>query len=565
MDRQDSHQQQGLESLRQCRLAMECLRLGDSAGAQALLERALELQPDCCHALFELLLLLERQGQNQAASRCYQACLERLPGLPEKLGLVCGLGEMLLKNGRTDPAAGYARKALAIDPGCARAKQLLAESLQAKGLISESNFYFVQARALSLDPRLNPRDLQFEAERPGLEEGLYRRFLTFDPDNPLARQALGETLLKQGRLQEAEALFAAILTRDPDNLAAEIGTASVREKQGRYLDALTCLARALGSPALPAEELISLLFSQGSCYEKLGRPAQAFDCYIRANALRPVRREPDLSGRALATFDRELVKALRAKGVVGNLSRRPVFIVGMPRSGTSLVEQILASHPDVLGAGEVPTLWEVFQQLLGYARPAASWREQLLSLPPAAYAQAAAGYLAALEGGNRPCERITDKMPFNYCLLGLIQVLFPQARVVHCRRHPLATCLSCFSTHFQYLGFTASLERLGRHYRQYQDLMAHWERELDLASHALDYEALVADQSGQTRRLLEACGLDWDERCLDFYKTERHVSTASHDQVKQPIYATSVARYKLFESQLAPLMQWIDLSRWPQV
>jgi len=228
----------------------------------------------------------------------------------------------------------------------------------------------------------------------------------------------------------------------------------------------------------------------------------------------------------------------------------------MPRSGTTLVEQILASHANVHGAGELTTLEDVFIGHLGTPLAPIARARRLAALTPGDLAKIGAAYagkVAALAPGS---ARITDKMPANFRLAGLIRLALPNARIVHCRRDPLDTCLSCYASNFSRgQPFAYDLRELGLYYRAYDDLMAHWREHLPPDRFLeVRYEDVVDDLEGQTRRLIAFCGLDWDDACLAFHQTRRPVRTASVNQVRQPIYRASVGRWKLYERHLGPLL-----------
>ena len=237
-------------------------------------------------------------------------------------------------------------------------------------------------------------------------------------------------------------------------------------------------------------------------------------------------------------------------------SRRPVFIVGMPRSGTSLVEQILASHPQVYGAGELPTLSRVAN-----AAARADWSdgqiypEYMDSISVRRANQLAGEYLAALEAMNATATYVTDKMPMNFMYLGLIQLLFPDCHVIHCVRDPRDTCLSCYMTYFANgHEFSHDLGHLGAFYLDYERVMNHWKTTVNFPMVEVRYEDVVADLEGQTRRLLEFLDLPWDDRCARFHESGRAVGTASSDQVRRPLYGSSVGRWKHYERHLGPLL-----------
>jgi len=235
--------------------------------------------------------------------------------------------------------------------------------------------------------------------------------------------------------------------------------------------------------------------------------------------------------------------------------RRPVFIVGMPRSGTSLAEQILSVHPEVQAAGELETIHRIAAGLQLAVPRAAPYPGGALSLSRGDLDNLVKRYLDELpaEGRDRPV--FTDKMPQNFLHLGFIRQLFPDARIVHCTRDARDTCFSCFSYDFRgEHAYAGDLVTLGEYFLQYRRLMQHWEGVLDLPLHELSYENMIADQEGETRKLLEFCGLEWDERCLDFHTARRFVLTSSYNQVRRPLYSSSIGRWKHYEKQLQPLI-----------
>jgi hypothetical protein len=257
--------------------------------------------------------------------------------------------------------------------------------------------------------------------------------------------------------------------------------------------------------------------------------------------------------RSRAVFTPELIGRLHG---LGDPSPQPVFIVGMPRSGTTLVEQILASHPMVHGAGELKTMNDVVLTVRGPDGNTIPYPEFVPSLDPAALKAIGARYVALLRELAPQGERVTDKMPSNYYFVGLIHLALPNARIIHTMRDPVDTCISCFSKLFTAeQNHTYDLGELGRYYRRYERLMAHWRRVLP-AGRMLDvrYEDVVADLESQARRIIDYCGLPWDDRCLSFHQTDRPVRTASATQVRQPIYSSAVGRWKVYEKFLGPLL-----------
>jgi hypothetical protein len=229
----------------------------------------------------------------------------------------------------------------------------------------------------------------------------------------------------------------------------------------------------------------------------------------------------------------------------------------MPRSGTTLTEQILASHPKVHGAGELTALQRMLNSVAGPDRKLLGYPQMMSALLPQDLATLGRAYVERLAALAQGKPRVVDKMPANFQFAGLVHLMLPNARIIHCRRDPIDVCLSCYSKNFsERKDFAYDLRELGLYYRAYEALMAHWrgllppERFIEV-----DYEAVVDDLEGQARRLVAFCGLDWDEACLDFHQTSRQVRTASVNQVRRPIYRSSLARWKPYEHHLAPLIE----------
>ena len=257
--------------------------------------------------------------------------------------------------------------------------------------------------------------------------------------------------------------------------------------------------------------------------------------------------------RIRAVFTAEL---MHQKRDLGDPSMIPVFIVGMPRSGTTLVEQILASHPKVFGAGELSEFSKAVTSL-GMPNGALSFPETVPGLSAEQLRQLGTSYLDAIEAAAPGAERITDKMPANFRFVGLIHLALPNARIIHMRRDPVDTCLSCFSLLFVGdLPYCYDLGELGRYYRAYQTLMEHWRQVLPAGVMLeVQYEEVVADVERQARQIVAYCGLEWDDACLAFYRTQRPIRTSSAAQVRQPIYRTSVGRWKPYRHLLQPLIK----------
>lgn len=422
-----------------------------------------------------------------------------------------------------------------------------------------------------------------------------QRLLAISPDHPPALRLLGRVHLSTGRYAHADAAFMRLLERNPDDPIAIAGRAEalrrdvgnggpgdqeaalailephlstahdaiatafahLARRAGRVDEALALLDRALLTPNIPADRRADALHAQAELLDAAGRRDEAFASFCRSNELRATPFDADAQERL---FDR--IRAVYQPGshrVLPNSGLdldAPVFIVGMPRSGTSLAEQIIASHPGVgaRGAGgERPDIRNIIMSFPRRTAPPTPFPDGARVIPAQTLKQLAGAYAAPhLKPG---VQRITDKTPMNFMAIGLIAQLFPRARIVHCVRHPLDTCLSCYFSNFAGAHpYTRDLGALARFYAQYRRMMDHWAKASPLPILDLEYESLVADQEAQSRALISFVGLAWDDACLDFHKTARPVATASFDQVRRPMYASSVARWKRYRAHLKPLI-----------
>jgi tetratricopeptide (TPR) repeat protein len=387
------------------------------------------------------------------------------------------------------------------------------------------------------------------------------RAIELDPELTSAYNVKGNILNELGRFAQAQAAFAKMIEIDPANTAGYYGLANTRQftAEDPYLSVMEDL---LSRPTtMTNADRVKLEFALAKAYRDIKDRRRSFEHFIAGNAGKRSAIAYD-ENAALAHFEKieaAFSKSLiTAKSGLGDPSQRPIFILGMPRSGTSLIEQVLASHPMVQGAGELRAFTEA---LAVVDRSGSAYPQFVPDIDAAGLQSIGQRYLALLRENAPEGERVTDKMPANFHLAGLIHLALPNAKIIHTVRDPIDTCLSCFSQLFT-LGqnHTYDLSELGRYYKRYEKLMAHWrsvlppDRMLDVR-----YEEVVADLEGQARRLLNYCELPWDDRCLDFHATERSVRTASATQVRQPIYQSSVARWRGYEDFLAPLLEALEL------
>jgi tetratricopeptide (TPR) repeat protein len=508
------------------------LALGRNAEAADSFQRALAVKQDWPEAHIGLANALQRMGRHEETIAHYRRAVALRPN---HAGPHAALGGILLSLNRPQEALPCIDEALRLQPGAA-------DLHHARGVI----LWRVQ--------RLHDALASFD------------RALALAPDHRGALGQKGRLLYVLGRLGEARATTEKLIALDPANTAHYFHLSEMKRFAAGdpLLAAMEKLLPAFA--ARPAQQQIDLHFALAKAYDDTGEPEKSFQQLVSGNALK--RRLShydeaatiDVFERIRRVFTPGLLRVLSGHG---DPSEQPVFIVGMPRSGSTLIEQILASHPRVHGAGERTD----FQDAL-MAIKAPGW-DSLESYPDRVPALTGdqldaigAVYVAAIGASAPAAARITDKLLNNFLYVGLIHLTLPRARIVHARRNAIDTCLSCFATQFATpQNFTYDLRELGHFYRQYDELMAHWRTLLPKGVMLeVHYEDLVTDAPAQVRRILAYCGLDWDGTCLDFHKSSRPVNTASGAQVRQPVYRTSIARWRPYRDQLQPLFEALGVT-----
>jgi tetratricopeptide (TPR) repeat protein len=469
-----------------------------------------------------------------------------------------GLG--LLREGRTGPAVEAFRSALRAAPRAAGIHAALGQALTVAGRTNEAIAALTHAAELA--PERADLRIQLGAAlgNAGRVEEALAVFDAVPSDAPRHRDALvarAVVLEKAGRYDAAYDALAAALEAGAGGYEAAFAFALLGPRKDKAAEAVARIEQVLAAPdALRPGQAESLHFQAGRLLDRLEQWDDAFAHYAAGNGLHAAAFDVDAFGahvdRIIATFSEEALARLpRAR----HGSDVPVFIVGMPRSGTTLTEQILAAHPQVHGAGELPTLQRVVELVPAMTGKAAPWPECAARLGQGGVDTLAGRYLAEVTALAPEARHITDKMPQNFLSLGLVAVLFPGSRIVHCTRDPLDTCLSCYFQAFTHgHGYAYDLAALGAYYRHYRRLMGHWAAVLGPSMTAVPYEEMVADQEGTSRRLVDFVGLEWDEACLRFFESDRLAHTASYDQVRRPIYKGSVGRWRPYARHLGPLV-----------
>jgi tetratricopeptide (TPR) repeat protein len=494
------------------------LTAGDHAEAAARYREALSLEPRNAVAHNRLGVALMMQGQYQEAEAEFRSAIELKSTYAEAY---FRLGTVLRWRGNFAASETALRRAVKLDPRNEEALVGLGYTIGA--LASWDDAKNCMEKALRLKPR-----------------------------SASALCARGWVASIEGRFEEAEPLLRQAVEVDPKCSEAWACLADLRRMTPADKDWLEGAERVLASGVSPIEEA-RLRFAMGKYFDDLQSFSKAFKEYKTANELYKRIASPyDRAARKsfvdemTRVYARELLST-RASGACE--SAKPVFVVGMMRSGTSLMEQIIASHPDAAGAGEI----EFWNGTVQREKPFLQ-RE----IPDAQLSKKLAeSYLRILDRHSPQALRVVDKAPRNSDLLGLIHLVFPNARFIYMQRDPVDTCLSCYFQEFANMaGFTLDLADLAHYYREHRRLLAHW-REVLPAGTLLEvpYAELVADQEAWSRKVIEFIGLPWDPRCLEFHKTERPVVTASNWQVRQRIYSSSVGRWKNYEKFIGPLLE----------
>jgi tetratricopeptide (TPR) repeat protein len=505
-------------------------------------------------------------GNYREALSSYEQALRLRPDFGEACN---DLGIVWQRLGDWSKAEAYYRQAIRLIPGLAVAYNNLGTALRGQGKWAEAFKAFEEAVRLEPDNPDMALTLGVNLQEHGKLDravGCYRQALRLRPDHAAASRHLAFALTEQGMLDEAVSQCRETLKRQPDD-AMTYYLLSEMAAEGRchFTEAeLECVRAILASNRGSTSERSLCSFALAKVLNRQGCYDEAFGYFQEGNNLNKrllkersfffdAQDHEALIERVIKTYDQAYFDRVKGWGTDTDL---PVFIVGMPRSGSTLVEQVLASHPQVVGIGEIGEI----HQFMPRSEAAAELHAQPLLADEAAARKLATDYLQWLAKAGHGATRVSNKTLQNFVHLGVVATLFPGARIIHCRREPLDTCLSCYFTNFQNVSFASSLDDIGTYYRTYDKLMTHWSRVLPVRIHEVCYEDLVHDQEGVTRKLLTYCGLDWHEDCLAFFNTRRAVRTASNIQVRKPISAQAIGRWKHYRAHLGPLFKALGRS-----
>jgi tetratricopeptide (TPR) repeat protein len=502
--------------------AREFLGGGDTTGAEAIFRKILKEDAGHVGALCGLAAVSLKAGVVADSERLLRHALTQTTHWPLVWRM---LGQTLLEAGRLLEAEAAVRRSLLVEPNSAQAWIALAA---------------ISARLM----------------RPEAALTAYRESERLDPNQRLVHLSIGHVLKALGRRAECERAYQECIAREPASGEAYWSLADL--KNYAFSETETAAMEALLAAGTGGDENAALLhFALGRAREQQGLARQAFRHYEAGNRLRQ-RYAPfdfaafdDKCRRVIAGLNADFFSGLNGGGCADGA---PIFIVGLPRSGSTLVEQILASHPCVEGTMELPNVLALVRELDQLDATGNAYPESLRSAPGAVLDALGRRYIAETQPLRSGRPRFIDKMPNNFSHVGLIHAILPKATIIDVRRHPMDACFSCFKQYFAAgQSFTYDLDGLGRYYRLYLEMMDHWDEVLPGRVMHLSYEDLIRAPEENIRRLLAHCGLEFDRHCLQFHETQRPIRTASSEQVRRPLYDSSVGYWRRFQNELQPL------------
>ena len=472
----------------------------------------------------------------------------------------------LYHSGQVEDLEQYCNALLRSYPGSLIVLNLLGTAFQLQGKYREAVETFDKAIEYgpdSPDAYSNRGNALKELRRLGEAVASYDKAIELKPDYPEAYHNRGNALGGLGQLEAAAASYAKAIYYKPDFASAHLNLSALKEYTPDDPQ-LEAMQRLLADPRLHESARTELCFAAAKACEDLGQYDKSFEYLAEGNRLRKKDLRYDIAD------DRKLFARIKRQASAGTsvanveadetASKKPLFVVGMLRSGTSLVEQILASHTQVHGAGELETINQ-FATPLFTGSTDRSGREGEATLPIVDYGALRSTYLGALEALEVDERIITDKMPLNFRWIGIILSAIPEAKIVHLKRDPMATCWSIYKRYFGFRGngYAYDLRDVAEYYRLYADLMAFWHQKYPNAIYDVCYERLTENQEAETRRLLEFCNLEWQEECLNFHRTTRLVKTLSATQVRRGMYRGSSEAWRKFERHLQPLAEALGI------
>jgi len=506
----------------------------------------------------QVAIQLHQQGNLTKAKELYQQILQIDREQPIALHL---LGVVAFQAGRYDIAEELISRAINIKSNFDEAHNNLANVMKSVGRMQEAVNHY--KKAINIKPGVADCHYNLATAYESLNQfenavEHFLRAIELNPANSVACFSLANTFRREGQLDNSIKFYRKVISINPEYAEAYRQIASI-SKFSTHDDDIKIMQQLIVKPSLTDSQKMHLGFGLGKAFEDIKDYQQSFQYIEKANLIK--RKEFVFD---IANWDRYIEKQMNVfnaeffekYSTSGCLDDAPIFILGMPRSGTSLVEQILASHSQVFAAGEVQVLGSAVYSVFDVA----SFPENILQAEDQAFKELGEKYLKVMRNTAGLASFFSDKMPDNFKMIGMIKLMLPNAKIIHCQRNPVDNCLSIFKNYFSSndLIYAYDQQELAKYYNGYAKLMKHWHRVLPGFIYDIHYEELVDEQQQQTRALLKFCGLEWQDTCLEFYQTKRAVKTASAAQVRQPVYRDSVQLWKHYEKQLQPLLQSLD-------
>ncbi|MFQ5643501.1 MAG: sulfotransferase [Thiogranum sp.] len=529
---------------------------GNYTASEKYLGKAISINPGLPAAWYSLGMAQKHQGNLEGAAASYRKAIGHNPRIA---GYHNNLGNVLVKLNDPDGAIGCFKRALELEPDSPDYYYNLGNALKARGLRHEAVNAFNNALGLRPGFAAALKELGTAYHSLGAidkAEECFRTVIESAPDDYGAVAGLAKVFASRREFEQACSILEPCLCGTAPSAPIAIAFAGMARHTGREAEAVSLLVRVLNSnKQLSKDDRAQIHFRLGHFYDGIKKYTDAFHHFRKGNELRSSAAVPDdcasLVDSIIDSFSRDFCRNAPRPDHPTDLA---VFIVGMPRSGTTLVEQIIASHPRAHGAGELdilPSLLNSIPQLVGAENIVP---EGLKLLDQDHVTALSEKYTAQLKSLAPEAKRITDKLPGNFMNLGFIRLLFPGARIIHCRRAPLDTCLSCYFQDFAgHHPYATDLEATGKYYLHYERLMKHWRDVLDIEILEVDYEELVNNLESVCREIIAFCGLEWNPACLEFHNNSRIVVTASSDQVNSPLYSSAVDRWKNYEDHIGLL------------
>ncbi|MCY3821612.1 MAG: sulfotransferase [Gammaproteobacteria bacterium] len=539
---------------------LSLIQLGQAEAAVEHLQKSISLDPGNRTAHIQLGDACTRLGRWEEASGAY---CQALALQPDDLGTTVKLGNVYLAGQFFADAAEIYERTLELLPDNAVLHRHLGAVLHRMGQTRKA--IDCLERAIELRPdyakaRIDLALVYRQLERTVEAMHQIQEAIHYMPDDVDAHISLALTMRQEGRMAYAARHLSQLLAIQPVCGAAYYHLSMIRPP----LDLIPRIRRLLDDPALPEDDAIYCHFALGNVLDTHTASDLAFDHYRLANTLKrrslvyDPRDNTRVFEKLIETYSKGFFERKRGLGCDSDL---PVFIVGLPRSGTTLVEQILASHGSIHGAGELESFAGVNHAIAHRFRSIRPAPDCMSLIDQETVDEFSARYLEELRLRSRTAARVVDKLPGNFVRIGLIKTLFPNAHVVHCSRNALDTCVSLYFHYFQALTCSFDLRELGQYYLDYRHLMDHWEALFPDRIFEVRYEELVNDPERISRALVDYLDLPWDERCLEFYKNTRAVMSPSNIQVRHPVYKVSVDRWKRYEKHLGPLIEVLDTAK----